>query len=89
MTPNLEAKEQTKVWKRLHPLSSKREAFNAKLALKYVGSLEVRKILFPVVVDLRDEKGRWYRHVHIQDLKPTFADQDNNEEWAERDNADI
>jgi len=45
------------VWKRLYPLSNKREAFNAKLAPKYVGPLEARKILSPVVVDFRDERG--------------------------------
>jgi len=59
-----------KVWKRLHPLSKKDDAFNAKLAPKFIGPLEVRKIPSPVIVDLRDEKGKWYRHVHIQDLKP-------------------
>jgi len=34
----------------------RKEAFNVKLAPKYVGSLEVRKVLSSVIVDLRDEK---------------------------------
>jgi len=77
-----------KVWKRLHPLSRKDDAFNAKLAPKFIGPLEVRRIPSPVVVDLRDEKGRWYRHVHIQDLKPTSSEQHNNTGHPENDEAD-
>ncbi|XP_070161377.1 uncharacterized protein [Polyergus mexicanus] len=57
------------VWKRNHTLSDKAKAFNAKLAPKFVGPLEVRKIISPVIVDLRDQRGRWHRHVHIQDIK--------------------
>lgn len=41
------------VWKREHPLSNKAAAFNAKLAPKYIGPLKVRKIISPVIVDLR------------------------------------
>ncbi|XP_011687092.1 PREDICTED: uncharacterized protein LOC105449534 [Wasmannia auropunctata] len=58
------------VWKRLHSLSNKKDAFNAKLTPKYAGPLEIKKILSPVVVDLRDKQRKWYRHVHVQDLKP-------------------
>ncbi|XP_011635475.1 uncharacterized protein LOC105426100 [Pogonomyrmex barbatus] len=57
------------VWKRNHVLSDKAKAFNAKLAPKFVGPLEVRRIISPVVVDLRDTRGRWHRQVHVQDLK--------------------
>jgi len=74
-----------KVWKRLHPLSSKSDAFNAKLAPKYIGPLEVRRIPSPVIVDLRDEKGRWHRHVHVRDLKVTAPDPNNNESHPEDD----
>ncbi|XP_029674537.1 uncharacterized protein K02A2.6-like [Formica exsecta] len=57
------------VWRRNHALSNKADAFNAKLAPKYVGPLEVRRIVSPVIVDLRDRQGRWHRHVHVQELK--------------------
>jgi len=62
------------VWKRTHTLSSKKDAVNAKLSPKYIGPLTVRRIISPVIVDLRDARGRWYKHVHIQDLKPTPGD---------------
>jgi len=62
------------VWKHLHPLSSKKDAYNAKLALKYTGPLEVRKIISPVIVDLRDARGKCHRHIHVQDLKPAITD---------------
>ena len=58
------------VWKREHPLSNKGQAFNAKLAPKYSGPFEVRKIHSPVVVDIRDQEGKWQRRIHVQDLKP-------------------
>ncbi|KYN08461.1 hypothetical protein ALC62_00553 [Cyphomyrmex costatus] len=58
------------VYKREHPLSNKAAAFNAKLAPKFKGPLEVRRVVSPVIYDLRDTSGRWYRHIHIQDLKP-------------------
>jgi len=58
------------VWKRDHPLSKKSQAFNAKLAPKYSGPYEVRRSISPVIVDLRSKRGKWIRHVHIQDLKP-------------------
>ncbi|XP_011165201.1 uncharacterized protein LOC105199700 [Solenopsis invicta] len=59
------------VWKREHPLSRRADAFNAKLAPKFLGPLQVRRIILPVIVDLRSAGGKWYRHVHIQELKPT------------------
>jgi len=74
-----------KVWKRLHPLSNKNDAFNAKLAPKFIGPLEVRKIPSPVIVDLRDERGKWYRHVHIRDLKAISPEQHNNRSHPEDD----
>jgi len=46
-----------KVWKRLYPLSNKSDAFNAKLAPKFIGPLEVWKIPSPVIVDFREQKG--------------------------------
>jgi len=61
------------------------DAFNAKLAPKFIGPLEVRKVPSPVIVDLRDEKGKWYRHVHVRDLKPT-APEYNNKEGHTEDN---
>ena len=67
-----------KVWKKHRPLSNKANAFNAKLAEKYIGPLEVRKIISPVIVDLKHPQGKWYRHVHVQDLKPAPKDQPQN-----------
>ncbi|KMQ84356.1 Uncharacterized protein F44E2.2 [Lasius niger] len=58
------------VWKREYPLSNKAGAFNSKLAPKYSGPWEVRRIISPVIVDLRNARGKWYRHIHVQDLKP-------------------
>ncbi|KMQ88505.1 hypothetical protein RF55_11996 [Lasius niger] len=58
------------VWKKNHALSDNAKAFNAKLAPKFVGPLEVRKIVSPVIVDLRDAQGRWHRHIYVQELKP-------------------
>jgi len=57
------------VWKREYPLSNKANAHNAKLAPKFRGPLEVRRLVSPVIVDLRDKSGRWYRHIHVKDLK--------------------
>ena len=68
------------VWKRDHPLSRRADAFNAKLAPKFVGPLEVRRIVSPVIVDLRNARGKWYRHVHIQDLKPAPPPTPDDEE---------
>ena len=58
------------VWKRDHPLSRRADAFNAKLAPKFIGPLEVRRVISPVIVDLRSRGGKWHRHIHVQDLKP-------------------
>jgi len=58
------------VWKREHPLSKKSDNFNAKLAPKYSGPYEVRKFISPVITDLRSKRGKWHKHIHIQDLKP-------------------
>lgn len=60
------------VWKREHPLSKKADGFNAKLAPKYSGSYEVKKIVSPVIVDLRSKRGKWIRHIHVQDLKTSI-----------------
>jgi len=62
------------VWKRDYPLSNKAGAYNAKLAPKFRGPLEVRRIISPVIVNLRDKSGRWYRHIHVKDLKSTSKD---------------
>ncbi|XP_024877303.1 uncharacterized protein K02A2.6-like [Temnothorax curvispinosus] len=61
------------VWKREYPLANKAAAFNVKLAPKFRGPLEVRRIVSPVIVDLRDKSGKWSRHIHVQDLKPAPA----------------
>lgn len=67
------------VWKRDHPLSNKAAAFNAKLAPKYIGPVEVRRIVSPVIVDLRNKQGKWFRHVHVKDIKLTPTAEINND----------
>lgn len=64
-------------WKRSHSLSNKNNAFNAKLAPKYIRSLEVRRVISPVIFDIWSRQGKWYRSVHIQDLKDNPVDQGN------------
>lgn len=59
------------VLKKEHPLSKKADAFNSKLAPKYSGPYEIQKYVSPVIVDLKSKRGKWIRHVHIQDLKAT------------------
>lgn len=54
------------VWKREHPLSDKENAFNAKLAPRFIGPLEVRRIISPVIVDLRSPEGKWYRNTYMR-----------------------
>lgn len=61
------------VWKREYSLSNKAVAFNAKLAPKFRGPLEVRRIISPI--DLRNKSGWWTRHIHIQDMKPALTDE--------------
>jgi len=34
----------------------------------------MRRIVLPVIVDLRDKSGRWYRYVHVKDLKSAPTD---------------
>ncbi|XP_025073445.1 uncharacterized protein LOC112552444 [Pogonomyrmex barbatus] len=75
------------VWKRDHPLSSKSDAFNAKLAPRYIGPLEVKAAISPVIYDLRSKRGKWHRHVHLQDLKlsPGKTEADSAAEIANDD----
>ncbi|KAL6433556.1 hypothetical protein ACFW04_006562 [Cataglyphis niger] len=76
------------VWKREYPLSNKANAFNAKLAPKFIGPLEVRRMISPVITDLRSKSGKWYRHIHIQDLKPAPKVNNNNAGTLDDDNSD-
>jgi len=73
------------VWKKEHPLSNRGAAFNAKLAPKYVRPLEIRRVVSPVIVDVRDTGGKWYRHVHVKDLKILT---DNQQEVEKHNNID-
>jgi len=66
------------VLKKEHPLSKKADSFNAKLAPKFSGPYEVRRLVSPVIVDLRSKRGRWIRHVHGQDLKAIEQNQNIN-----------
>ncbi|KMQ83693.1 reverse ribonuclease integrase, partial [Lasius niger] len=68
------------VWKREYHLSNKANALNSKLAPKYSGPWEVRRIISPVIVDLRNTRGKWYRHIHVQDLKPAPDNNNNKDE---------
>jgi len=66
------------VWERDHPLSKKSAAYNAKLAPKFSGPYEIRRIVSPVIMDLRSKRGKWIRHVHIQDMKAAQNNNNNN-----------
>ncbi|KAL6417477.1 hypothetical protein ACFW04_012705 [Cataglyphis niger] len=72
-----------RVWKRDRPLSNKARGFNAKLAPKYIGPMTVRHIISPVIIDLKDERGRWHRQVHVQDVKPVSQAVDEPSEEGE------
>ncbi|MGL4198295.1 MAG: hypothetical protein ACRCSX_11095, partial [Allorhizobium sp.] len=61
-----------------HPLSKKVDDFNAKLAPKFTGPLEVRRVISPVIVDLRSKTGKWFKHTHVQHLKPARENKNNN-----------
>jgi len=50
----------------------------------------VRQIVSLVIVDLRDKSGRWYRHIHIKDLKSLPAtDAPTGESGAANDVDDV
>jgi len=69
------------VGKKSHQLSKKADNFNAKLAPKYDEPYEVRRLISPVIVDVRSKRGKWLRHIHVQDLKSAKTDnkdEDNN-----------
>jgi len=80
------------VWRKEHLLSKKAESFNAKLAPKYSGPYEVRRLISPVIVDLRNNRGKWLRQIHVQDLKPAKTDSEdedknnNNDDESEDEN---
>lgn len=76
------------VWKREHPLSNREAAFNAKLAPKYVGLLEIRRVISPVILDVRDTKGNWYRHVHVKDFKILTDNQSEGDKHNKTDDDD-
>jgi len=75
------------VWKRELTLSNKATGINTKLAPKYGGPYTIRRIITPVIFDLRNARNRWYRHIHIQHLKPGTGeetlDAQNREEARE------
>jgi len=55
------------VYKKTHELSNKAQHKAAKLTP--TGPFTVARIVSPVIVDLRDEKGKYTRHVHVSQLK--------------------
>ncbi|XP_014487199.1 PREDICTED: uncharacterized protein LOC106750992 [Dinoponera quadriceps] len=57
------------VWKREHTLSNKARAVNAKLSPRYSGPYTICQIISPVIVDLRNRRGRIIPDIHSQDLK--------------------
>lgn len=68
------------VWRKEHLLSKKADNFNAKLAPKYSGPYEVRRLISPVIVDLRNKRRKWLKQIHIQDLKPATEKGDDTED---------
>lgn len=69
------------VWRREHPLLKNADNFNAKLAPKYSKPYKIHRIISPVIVNLQSKRGKWLRHIHIQDLK--HADKESEERKTE------
>ncbi|KAL6416589.1 hypothetical protein ACFW04_012095 [Cataglyphis niger] len=65
-------------------IGDRARGFNAKLAPKYIGPLTVRRIISSVIIDLKDERGRWHRQVHVQDVKPASQTVDDPSEEGEK-----
>jgi len=42
-----------------------------------------------VIVDLRDARGKWHRHIHVQDLKPVTSDGINKKRRVETKEGDL
>ena len=61
------------MWKKEHHLSDRAAGFNAKLAARYSGLYEIKRVISPVIYDLKSRAGKWIRHVHVQELKPAPA----------------
>jgi len=57
------------VWVKNHELSDKTQHKAAKLLPKFKGPFTVTRILSPVIVDVRDKKGKYARNIHISQLK--------------------
>lgn len=74
------------VWRKNHLLSKKADNFNTKLAPKYSGPYEVRRIISPVIVDLRNKRGKWLRHIHMQDLKTATEQQSDDKDKEDENN---
>lgn len=62
------------VWRRNHILSDATKHFNAKLAPRYVGPFQIKKILSPWTYELVDMDGRFRGNWHAKDLKPNPSD---------------
>ena len=59
------------VFCKTHFLSRKADNINAKLCEKYEGPYTVIRKSSPVILDLKDERGKIIRHIHVKDLKPS------------------
>lgn len=68
------------MWRKNYLLSKKSENFNAKLAPKYSGPFEIRRIISLVIIDLRAKRGKWLKHIHVQDLKSAVEETNNNQD---------
>lgn len=36
--------------------------------------MTIRRIISPVIVDLKDDRGKWHRHIHIRELKTSYEE---------------
>lgn len=71
------------MWKQERPLLNCDEAFNVKLAPRFASAIEIRRIISSVIVDLRDEQEKWYRHIHVQDLKSVSNEPEDSDSNGE------
>lgn len=61
-----------KVMRCEYPLSVAAKGITVKLAPRYSGPWTIEKRRSTQVYDLRGEKGRRLRRIHVKDLKPAF-----------------
>ena len=59
----------TRVLRKEHTLPNKAKDYNAKLCESYGGPYTVHRKVSPVIYDLKDDRGKIVRHIHVRDLQ--------------------